>query len=518
MKKLLALLTAGLMVMIIIAGCTEDPWEPEPSRPLDLFIVSAPGDSTDVPAYSTVNFTWAANGGSGDIEYRWSLVLADSAADYNDYNDFTSAMYDSVGDVDTTNYEFSVMARDEDGNTDTETTTFMVSPYSAPPADVDTPTVEITMSPAAGAYVAVGSNISFAWEGDDGNSNDDQLLYQYAFPTAADTINTWVQSTAVSFSNVAAIVNAGFYIRVKDQAGNMSGWVSVLFVIQNANILYIDDYQFHDDWGDVDNVKERDQKQFYRDALEGYAFAEWDNDVQGTPTIGDLAGFDVVIWCADSEIGSADPSYRLWFDVGVLGGGVLKDFMDGGGKLLITGSEVLNYVNNSVPPSAGDFESQYLGVADYDATPSEIDTTWWLDEEQYDTLVVTPDSVIVDTTWEDPWATEWTFTWAVKHPDTPFDLPDSMKIDVAKQADQDDYATGIFYFRDDATVTTEPLYAWGLWVDGSAPDPPYYGSTVGHITYWSSNAVSAMLNFDTYSMPPTAIRQTFQTILTEFGE
>ncbi|MCP4583752.1 MAG: hypothetical protein GY839_19245, partial [candidate division Zixibacteria bacterium] len=286
---------------------------------------------------------------------------------------------------------------------------------------------------------------------------------------------------------------------------------------QDATILYIDDYLFTDADGNNDMPKERDQKQFYRNALAGYAFAEWDNDVQGVPVLADLAGIEVIVWCADSEIGTADGNYRLWYDIGAEGGGVLKEFMDGGGKLLLTGTQTLGYMYDSNPPASDAFESEYLGVSD-SLIIDVVDTTWWLDDVAHDTLIVTPDSVTADTSYEETWFNEWWLTWVMKDSETTLDLPDSMKIDVAKQGDQDDYCSGMTFLRNDATVTTEPIFRWGLWVDGSAPAAPYYESIIGHITSWSGEPVSAMLNFDTYSMPPDGIRQTFVTILTEFGQ
>jgi hypothetical protein len=98
-------------------------------------------------------------------------------------------------------------------------------------------------------------------------------------------------------------------------------------------------------------------------------------------------------------------------------------------------------------------------------------------------------------------------------------LPDSMKLDVAKNGDQDDYATAILSLRDEPSVRTEVLYRWGLWVDNDPPATPYYLNPIGHITSLNSGQqYTAMLNFDTYSMPLPLVRQTFQAILTEFGE
>lgn len=476
MKKLLVLLAAGLMVGVIISGCTtEDPWEPEPSRPLDLFIVSAPDASTDVPGFSTVNFAWSAKGGTGNITYQW--YLSPDETEYGSASALTSIAYEHIGsDTEDMTYTFYVRATDADNNTDIATAEFEVSMYEPPPADTDAPMVTITLSPAEDSYVATGSSVAFAWVGDDGNENNDMLMYQYAFPTSNDT-SAWVAATNVIFANVAAVDPAIFFVRAKDQAGNTSDWVQVAFTIQDATILYVDDYLWLNALGNPDMPKERDQKQFYRDALEGYAFAEWDIAVQGMIDSASILNYSTVIFGSDASPGVGDGSGTWWYEIGANDGGVLRHFMDNGGHLLACGGVTLYWIYNNNPPLPGDFEYDWFGIDSTDG---------W-----------------------DYWAD---FTWAVDAGNFA-GLPDSLKIDVAKNGDQVDYAENIFAFRD--SVAT--LFTKGLDIDGEEPHD--YGESVGHIYYPGGGAArSAMINFDVYSMPPEGIRETFQIILTEFGE
>ncbi len=237
----------------------------------------------------------------------------------------------------------------------------------------------------------------------------------------------------------------------------------------------MDDYEWLDALGNRDMPKERNEKEFYRIALEGYAFAEWDISLQGMVDSATVLNFTTILFASDSNVGDASSTW--WYDVGAVDGGSLRYFMDNGGHLLACGANILQWIWNNVPPVAGDFEFDWFGI----------------------------DSTLGWDYWDD-------FTWAVDAGNFA-GLPDSMKIDVAKNGDQIDYAEDIFAFRD--SVVT--LYVKGLDIDGAEPHD--YGESIGHIFYPDGGeARSAMINFDAYSMPLEGIRQTFIVILTEFGE
>jgi hypothetical protein len=406
-------------------------------------------------------------------------------------------------------YTFAVQSQDAVGNTSSVSSVFIVAPAVIPPPDVTPPRINIIESPGESSFVAVGSNIAFSWDGFDSLGSGQNLVYQYSF---AGVTSDWVPTRTVTFSGVAAANPARFTVLAKDLAGNISAQASIVFFIKIASVLYVDDYLWLDSFGNPDLAKEREQKAFYREALRGYAFAEWDNDARGAvPTIADLAGFTTVIWAADANVCSADPNYRLWYDIGAEGGGPLKTFMDAGGHLLITGSSVLDYVFNSNPPAATDFESAYLGVSDTMVIDA-IDTTWYLGGVAYDTLVVHPDSVTADTTLAPTWQSSTDFTWAIKDEAQGADYPDSMKIDVAKNGNQLACNSSLIYLL----RGVQPIFRVGLDVDAGEPDD--YGMVAGWIYAPTGHAMSASLIFDTFSMPVLGIRQTFHSILTQFGE
>ncbi len=511
MKKLLLLLAAGLMVGAFIFGCsTEDPWSPEPSRPLVLEMVSGPADSATVAYGSNVSYSWTSRGGEGEVQYQYRI----DSGDWSTLSNLTSVqLTDRTADGD-----FSIRAQDEGGETETISRVYYVG--TAEGADTTAPAVIIVSSPVEGSFVATGSNVSITWAGDDAVDGDN-LNYWYSF---AGVDSDTLPATAVTFDNVAAGA-VTFTVWASDQSGNESDPASVSFTIQDANILYIDDYQWLDANDNVDMPKERDQKRFYRNALEGYAIAEWDWAEQGIPDSSDLVVggepvYSTIVFASDAFLDDTPGTW--WYDIQGPGETSIHYYLESGGNMLVTGSQILPWMWNSIPPAAGDLEFDYFGVDSVESDViSEADSTWWLGDSAYTEPVLLPDSITVEysyySAWEqDPYAN---FTWAIKDDGTMLDLPDSMKIDVAKNGDQDDYAVGVLSLRDEPSVRTEVLFRWGLWVDGEPPSDPYYLSPVGHITSLNSGQQwTAMLNFDTYSMPLLLIRQTFQAILTEFGE
>jgi hypothetical protein len=389
-----------------------------------------------------------------------------------------------------------------------------------------------------GSFIATGSIVTFAWHGFDSLGSEDNVLYRYVWN--GDTSGL-TNTRTVTFSNVGPADPAEFSVWAQDEAGNVSDPVTVTFAIKDASVLVIDDFLWLDAFGNVDRAKERDQKAFYRQALAGFAIAEWDNDTQGIPPDTFLARFTTVVWAADANVCDADPNFRLYYDIGALGGGVLKTFMDGGGHVLITGSEVLNYLWNTIPPGPADYEAAYLGVSDtliitsidstwwhcgtgLDAPPTAADsitvdtltsdTTWWNCGVAYDTFTVVIDSITTVENFQPTWLWEdHGFTWVVKDPAAGPEYPDSMKIDVAKNGDQI-ACTSVL----DAAIEpgVRPLFRVGL--DVSDTPPPTYGMINGWIYEPGGTPISASILFDTYSMPLPEITQTFHAILTEFGE
>jgi hypothetical protein len=494
------LLFVGLLISIwLIAGCsTKDPWQPTGANPvqspLRLSIQSGPDTSMVVPGNTRVTFTWTASGGTTKIEgYSWYLEPDETA--YGEVSQATNATYLSlVGDSAGITYVFHL--RVSDGETTVAVTRdFVVSDALMPPNDVTAPALYLdsTLYWLKGAYLATGANVSFNWIASDGHGYNDVISYQYIFTPTAET-SGWVNADNITFADVPAANPAVFKVRARDAALNVSEWDSIAFVVRAANILYIDDYQWVDALGNVDVVKEIQQKEFYRAALRGYAFAEWDNDVNGTPELSDLAGISVVIWVADANGASADGTYRLYTDIGAETTNVLTQFIDAGGKLILTGSQILNYLYDTNPPAANHFECRYLGVSDT-LVIADIDTT------------VTPP----ETTYAESWIySSGDFSWAIGTGVAGY--PDSAKVDPAKVGTQLDYSNGLIY----AKAGVIPIYTAGLTTDGEEPGD--YGLPCAWVYAPGGTAKTATLAFNTYIFGEEFVRQIFQATLTRFGQ
>jgi len=501
------LLFVGLLFSIwMIAGCSnKDPWEPTGANPaqspLRLSIQSGPDSLSVVPGNSRVTFTWTASGGTTKIAgYSWYLEPLETA--FGDVSQNNSVSYLSLAG-DSLGIAYTFHLRVSDGETTVSIARdFTVSDAVTPPVDVTPPTIYLdsAMYWLKGAYLATGANISFNWIADDGHNYNNVITYQYIFTPTAET-SGWVYADNIAFTNIPAANPALFKVRARDAALNVSAWDSISFTIRAADILYIDDYQWVDALGNIDVVKEIQQKEFYRSALRGYAFAEWDNDAEGTPELSDLAGYSVVIWVADANGASADPTYRLYTDIGAETTNVLTQFIDAGGKLILTGSQTINYLYDSNPPASNHFESRYLGISDTVVIAS-IDTT-------IDTTVTPPDTTI-DTTIAENWVySGGDFSWVISSGRPGY--PDSAKVDPAKVGTQLDNSNGIIY----AKAGVIPIYKVGLTTDGDEPGD--YDLPCGWIYAPGGTAKTATLAFNTYIFGEEFIRGVFQHILTDFG-
>ena len=74
----------------------------------------------------------------------------------------------------------------------------------------------------------------------------------------------------------------------------------------------------------------------------------------------DLTEYQAVVWFIEDGMGA--PRFYLWFDVGAVGGGVLREYLEAGGHILMIGSEFIRYVYNQIPPMPGDFEYDWFGI------------------------------------------------------------------------------------------------------------------------------------------------------------
>lgn len=243
-----------------------------------------------------------------------------------------------------------------------------------------------------------------------------------------------------------------------------------------GRVLLVDDYRETDEGGNPLFYQER--RRFYqRWGVYNFDYDVWVIAVQDMPDMSVLQNYQAVLFASDGEGGRMDGTW--WHDVGSIGGGVLRDYLESGGKLLAIGQIILPWIYNSNPPVPGDFEYDWFGI---DSVGNTNGLAWYY--------------------WDD-------FTWAIGSEPG---YPDSMKLDVAKVSEQLDLSSEIFSLRAGA----DTLFLKGLSVDGSLPND--YMEPVAIIYRPGGSAVTALVNFSLYYMPGPEAHITMNNILRdEFG-
>ncbi len=192
-----------------------------------------------------------------------------------------------------------------------------------------------------------------------------------------------------------------------------------------GNVLLVDDYLETNEVGDPLEYQER--RRFYqRWGVYNFDYDVWVISDQGMPDLSTLQEYQAVLFASDGDVGESDATW--WYEVGSVGGGVLRDYMEGGGRLLAIGQGILQWIWNNNPPLPGDFEYDWFGIGS-----EGYGWDYWSD-----------------------------FTWAIGSEPG---YPDSMMLDVAKLPDQEDWAENILSLRSGA----DTLFLKGLNVDGSPP-------------------------------------------------
>jgi fibronectin type 3 domain-containing protein len=255
-----------------------------------------------------------------------------------------------------------------------------------------------------------------------------------------------------------------------------SGEIRITFdPAYNGRVLLVDDYGETDDNGQPLLYQEM-RRIYERWGVHHFDYDLWVIADQGMPDAAILGNYQAVVFASDADMGQADMTW--WYDVGSIGGGVLRYYLEHGGHLMAIGSMVIPWVYNTNPPSPGDFEYDWFGV----------------------------DSVNVGgVAWD--YANE--FSWAIGQLPG---YPDSMKIDVAKNGDQLDYDTFIYSLRPDATT----LFTEGLDVYGD--EPSGYGLPIALLYRPGGVAKTCLISFDLHNMPNPDINTIVSNVLRdEFG-
>ncbi len=187
---------------------------------------------------------------------------------------------------------------------------------------------------------------------------------------------------------------------------NLSASDSTNFTVIPANLLWVDD----NDLGSIPAEFTEYQEKVIQ--LDGFAWNEFDivenltGDGSTIPLLRTILNdpsstVETVIWDANLTWGP----FELWYATGDadFAPSVLADFIDNGGNLVLIGNEFQDMIQNTLPPSEGDWENVYQGISTEELMTVTSDTT--------DTLIVDPDTgievpgiiVTFDTTYTDPW-------------------------------------------------------------------------------------------------------------------
>jgi len=411
-----------------------------------------------------------------DIEFSWIPNEEPDLAGYNIYRaDDPQGPFESINPslIDTSYfyyqkferglYHFYVTAVDIDGNEST-------------PSEMQSQTL-LPDPPASFRAISGNNSVSLRWNiapGDDSykifrSQTSGGPYFEIAEIQYPD--HQYVDNNVINFQTyyyVARTVD-GWYL------SPYSGEVEVVpDPSDNGRVLLVDDYAEFDDHGNYLTYQQR--RRFYeRWGVRNFDYDIWCIAEQGMVDSSTILNYQAVVFASDGELDNADGTW--WYEIGAPGQSSVHYYMENGGRLLAIGQVILPWIWNTIPPMPGDFEYDWFG----------IDSTG------------------------DGWDYEWRFTWAIGAEPG---YPDSMKIDVAKNGDQDDYASCVYSLRPGG----DTLFTWGLWVDGYPPPPEYYQQPVGIIYRPGGVAISSLINFSLYEMPGPDVRLTMTNILRdEFG-
>ncbi|UCC78827.1 MAG: hypothetical protein JSW64_11155, partial [Candidatus Zixiibacteriota bacterium] len=409
-----------------------------------------------------------------DVHFSWSAISDTDFASYNIYQStdngntwslaaggLTDTVY-TLFDVDPDFYHFYVTSVDIGSNESIPSEIMIVSTLPQPP----------------GNFRAVPGNNSVSLSWSTVSNATSYRLYRSNVSGGPYSQIAEVNHPGNSYTDNGVInYQTYYYVATTIKDGFESPHTGEVEVTPNPNdngrVLLVDDYQDLDQNGNPDFQKRR---RFYeRWGVYNFDYDVWSIADSGMVTSPVITDYQAVVFASDGEVGESDGTW--WYEIGWPGNSSLHYYMQTGGKLLAIGSEILPWIYNTIPPMPGDFEYDYFGI---DSTGDGWNNAWW-------------------------------FTWAIGAEPG---YPDSMKIDVAKNSDQNDYASCVYSQRPGG----DTLFTWGLWVDGNPPGSNYYQQPVGIIYRPGGTAISALINFSLYFMPRLDARLTMTNILRdEFG-
>lgn len=333
----------------------------------DTYLANIPPQNTPDQLYSfRLTFSWDGRDEDG--------VIVGFYYRYDDmewtFTDKRSGTF-SFKSPDSINYhQFSVKAVDNDGAEDPtpDTRAFYT-------CQNQNPHTEIISGPAEGEELFMLPEITETWQGLEirfKGTDDDGTISGYEYTVDDTTKWTFIENDFIRLTQV----NEGehkFYVRAIDDAQGKDLTPAMLMfraVIAtfDAGILVIDETR---DGQGSSKASPSDEQvdQFYTDVLmnAGRSFTEWDLADQGLPTALDIAPFSLIIWHTDDRVKQEiRSSIKL-----------LKDYLNVGGKLWITGWRVIPEIDVFIGAEfhsyeSGEFGRDYLHLKEYNEQ-SEFD-------------------------------------------------------------------------------------------------------------------------------------------------
>lgn len=427
----------------------------------------------NLPPAIPSNFTAAVL--DEDIEFSWEPNFEDDLMGYNLYSATDPEgpfQVLNVAPIDTTYYLYSPIERDY--------FYFYLTAIDSSDAEslpTDMVVVSTLPDPPANLRAIPGDNsVMLTWDPDP--EADAYKIYRSTVSGGPYALIALVEPPNHSyFDNDVINYQTYYYVATSlmwSYESPYSGEVEVTpNPSQNGRVLLVDDYQELEAGGNPHEYQER--RRFYqRWGVYNFDYDLWVIAEQGMVDSSTILNYQAVLFASDGDVGESDGTW--WYEVGAFDGGVLRYYLENGGHLLAVGQMILPWIYNTNPPYPGDFEFDWFG----------IDSTGGLAWDY----------------WND-------FTWAIAAEPG---YPDSMKIDVAKNPDQEDYSCDIFSLRPGA----DTLFLKGLNVGGSPPQD--YMEPVGIIYRPEGTSVTSLINFSLYFMPAEDAHITMNNILRdEFG-
>jgi hypothetical protein len=398
-RKSIWITLALIVPLLFLMGCSDDESAVAPVNELSIVLLAGPGAQGEVPFNAYVTYKWQAKGGSGNYSgYSYTLTRGGTTIAEESGAKFNTITFQNL---EPGAHSFSVEVTDTKGATADVSRDMMVAAKEAMPQ------VQIMDSPLAGGEVAENGAVTFGWVGDDPNSFFG-VVTGYTFALMLnDTVEfagTSTRTTATTITIDSLVVgNYSFHVTAYDNADPAgTATDSVSFTVIPANILWVDD--FYQGSLNAEFLELQEKKVTF----DGFAWMEFDVNSNYSGYSSTIPLIDAIINAPGSPIEAViwdNESNLSIFELyaGSNDGTLLADYVAAGGKLVLIGSAIQDQIFDTNPPSLGDFENVFQGMA---TVPLEVITSDTTEELIYDPVndVWIPTLVITfDTTSFNPW-------------------------------------------------------------------------------------------------------------------